>query len=92
VPHASSLENQISALFSEKLNVEVPSPDTNLIDTGLVDSLTFVEFLAHLEADFAIQVDLADLEIEHFQTITRIARFVISKGRPEAATSGRDGA
>ncbi len=75
MPDTRQLANQISALFSERLHLQVPSLDTDLIDTGLVDSLTFVEFLAQLEKEFGIHVSLEDLEIDHFRTISRIARF-----------------
>jgi len=90
MPHSSSVERRITALFSEKLNVQVPSVETDLIDTGLVDSLTFVEFLAHLEKEFGIQVSLEDLEIEHFRTIARIATFIASKSRDDAQLSLRE--
>jgi len=79
MPDTSTLARQISALFAEKLHRQVPSVDTDLIDTGLVDSLTFVEFLAQLEQEFGVQVSLEDLEIDRFRTIARIARFVAAK-------------
>jgi methoxymalonate biosynthesis acyl carrier protein len=75
----ASVESQLSTLFSERLNVQVPSVETDLIETGLVDSLTFVRFLATLEEEFGVQVSLEDLEIEHFRTIARIASFVAAK-------------
>ncbi len=81
MPDTSTLAHQISALFAEKLHLQVPSLDTDLIDTGLVDSLTFVEFLAHLEQEFGVHVSLEDLEIDHFRTIARIARFVATKSQ-----------
>ncbi|PYO78041.1 MAG: acyl carrier protein [Gemmatimonadetes bacterium] len=81
-----NLENQLSRLFAEKLNVEVPSVETDLIDTGLVDSLTFVESLAQLEAGFGVRVSLEDLEIDRFRTIARIARFIATKNGAAAAT------
>ena len=90
MPHSSSDERQITALFSEKLNVQVSSVETDLIDSGLVDSLTFVEFLAQLEKEFGIQVSLEDLEIEHFRTISRIASFIASKSRRDARLSLRE--
>jgi len=68
-----NVEDQLSRLFAEKLQVEVPSVETDLIDTGLVDSLTFVEFLAQLEAEFGVRVSLEDLEIDRFRTISSIA-------------------
>jgi acyl carrier protein len=73
------LERQLVRLFADKLNVEVPSVETDLIDTGLVDSLAFVEFLAQLEQEFGVQVSLDDLEIDRFRTISRIAGFVATK-------------
>jgi acyl carrier protein len=81
-----NLENQLIRLFAEKLHVEVPSVETDLIDTGLVDSLTFVEFLAQLEAGFGVQVSLEDLEIDRFRTISRIARFIATKNGTAVAT------
>lgn len=70
------LERQITRLFAEQLHLEVPSVETDLIETGLMDSLAFVEFLAQLEAGFGIQVSLEDLEIDRFRTIARIAAFI----------------
>jgi acyl carrier protein len=85
-----NLESQLVRLFAEKLNVEVPSVETDLIDTGLVDSLAFVEFLAQLEAGFGIHVSLEDLEIDRFRTIARIARFLATKsGKAVATEPGR---
>jgi len=74
-----NLEDQLIRLFAEQLHVEVPSVATDLIDTGLVDSLTFVEFLAQLEAGFGVRVSLEDLEIHRFRTISRIAGFIAAK-------------
>ena len=79
MPDSNKLAHQISALFAEKLHRQVPSLDTDLIDTGLVDSLTFVEFLAQLEQEFGVQVSLQDLDLDRFRTVTRIAAFVATK-------------
>lgn len=83
-----SLEPQLVRLFSEKLNIEVPSMETDLIDTGLVDSLSFVEFLAQLEEQFGVQVSLDDLEIDRFRTISKIADFVAAKLSQASAETG----
>jgi acyl carrier protein len=87
MPDSNKLAQQISALFSEKLHLQVPSLDTDLIETGLVDSLTFVEFLAQLEQEFDVHVSLEDLELDHFRTVTRIAAFVATKSRNGAKLS-----
>src|SRR5260370_12459660 len=85
---AETLQRQITTLFSDKLNVEVPSVETDLIETGLVDSLAFVEFLAHLETEFGIRVSLEDLELEHFRTIARIAGFIATTARARPTPHG----
>ena len=90
MPDSTNLERRIAVLFSDKLNVQVPSLETDLIDTGLVDSLTFVEFLAHLEQDFGVHVSLEDLEIDNFRTIARIAAFVATKSRNGTRLSLRE--
>jgi acyl carrier protein len=76
---ARNREEQLLRLFAEKLNVEVPSVETDLLETGLVDSLAFVEFLAQVEAAFGIHVALDDLDIDRFRTISRIAHFIATK-------------
>lgn len=75
----STLAPRISALLAEQWHVRVPSPDTDLFDTGLVDSRTFAEFLAQLEREFGIQVSFEDLEIDRFRTVSRIAQYVATK-------------
>jgi acyl carrier protein len=75
----SALASRISALFAEWLHLTVPSPDTDLIGTGLVDSLAFAKFLAQLEQEFGIEWSLEDLEIDRFRTVSRIAQLVSTK-------------
>lgn len=75
----NSLCSRIGAIFSEQMNLEVPSVDTDLFDTGLLDSLAFVNLLTCLEQKFGIAVSVDDLEIENFRTVARIAAFAASK-------------
>jgi len=90
MPDSNTLAQQISALLSEKLHLQVPSLDTDLINTGLVDSLMFVEFLVQLEQEFGIQMSLQDLELDHIRTVTRIAAFVATKVRNGTKLSLRE--
>ncbi len=74
-----TLEAQVAALFAEQLNVEVPAADTDLFETGLLDSLRFVELLAAIEEAFAIRISVEEIEIDDFRTVSRIARFLAGK-------------
>lgn len=81
------LAAEIQALLSEKLLVEVDSPDADLLETGSLDSLTLVQLLLHLEEHFDVRLALDELEIQDFRSIRSIARLVRAQ-RP--APAGQD--
>jgi acyl carrier protein len=70
------LHNKINALFSKQLNLQVPSLETDLVEAGMLDSLTFVELLFQLEQEFGTKVSIEQLEIDNFRSIAKIAEFV----------------
>lgn len=72
-----ALHQQIINLFSEKLNLEVPSVDTDLVEAGLLDSLAFVDLIVSLEQEFGVNVAIDEIEIDNFRSIARIAEFVV---------------
>ena len=72
----AGLRSQVAALFADVLKIEVPSHDTNLLATGLLDSLGFVELLLQLERRFGIHVEMESLEPEDFRSIESIAAFI----------------
>lgn len=74
----ASVQEGIAKLFLAKLKLDIPSVDTDLFETGVLDSLAFLELLVNLEQEFGVKVSIDTLEIEHFQSIARIADFVVS--------------
>ena len=70
------LHQRITAFFLEKLQIEAPSKDADLIDSGLLDSLAFVELLVYIEQEFRISISLDDLEFDHFRSIATVAEFI----------------
>jgi D-alanine--poly(phosphoribitol) ligase subunit 2 len=77
--HVNDLHARIGNVFTHKLNIEIPGADIDLFETGVLDSLAFVELLLHLECEFGVTVPVDDLEIENFRTIVRVADFVLSR-------------
>jgi acyl carrier protein len=75
------LSKSLTVLFAEKLNVEVPSVDSDLLQTGILDSMSLVELFLILEREYGVKISMEDLEIENFKTISKIARFVASHER-----------
>ena len=81
MPDLDVLSKSLTVLFAEKLNVEVPSVDSDLLQTGILDSMSLVELFLILEREYGVKISMEDLEIENFKTISRIARFVAGHER-----------
>ena len=75
----NALAGRLARLFTDRLHTEVPAADTDLFETGILDSLRFVELLAALEEAFGIRVSVEDLEIDDFRSLSRIADFLAAK-------------
>lgn len=79
-PQRLSVHRAASARVMEilcgQMNKDVPSVDTDLFESGTLDSLAFVSLLAHLEQAFAMTVSVEDLELDNFRSVARIAAFV----------------
>jgi D-alanine--poly(phosphoribitol) ligase subunit 2 len=87
MPDPAELLDRIGRVFAAALHLEVPSPDTDLFDTGVLDSLAFVELLLHLEREFGVTTSIDDLEIDNFRTIARIGRFISTREAADRSTS-----
>ncbi len=69
----------ITELFQQELNIKVSSPDTDLIEEGLIDSLMLVTLIMHLESEYGITVAFEDIELDNFRTVNAIEQFVSSR-------------
>ena len=75
----NAIIQHLDAMFLEGLQIKVPSPDTDFIETGMVDSLQFVELLLQLEQLFGCRIDIDDIELDDFRTLNSIARLVAAR-------------
>jgi D-alanine--poly(phosphoribitol) ligase subunit 2 len=55
----------------------VASPDIDLLETGLVDSIGLVELILELEERFGVSLPMEDLEIDDFRSVYRIADLIV---------------
>lgn len=81
----ADIRERLHTVFSEALNVDIPSPDTELIESGIIDSLQLVELLAAVEEAFDVTVSVEDLDIENFRTFERLAAFLARRRNGERA-------
>ena len=78
----NAIIRRLGALFVESLHIEAPSPDTDLFETGILDSLQLVELLVQLEQRFGFKIKIDDIELDDLRTLAGIAALVA------AGTSG----
>lgn len=72
------VSERVQQLFLETLNVQVPSEEADLIESGLIDSLALVELLFAIEREFSVSLPLDDLEIENFRSVNRISEVIVA--------------
>lgn len=84
IPAVRSLEEEVSAILSDELHLAVPSPQTDLLASGTLDSLLFVELLLQLERRFGLRVDMEHLELDAFRSVESIAALVAGSRSPGA--------
>ncbi|HXE04704.1 MAG TPA: acyl carrier protein, partial [Bryobacteraceae bacterium] len=71
-----NLAGTVRQLIADRLAVEVASDDTDLLTDGVLDSVTLVQLIMHLEQTFDIRVELADLEIDDLRSVRSITVLV----------------
>lgn len=78
------IERELGRLFAARLHIEVPSADTDLIDTGLLDSLRLVELLLYLEADLGWRLPIEDIDLDDLRSVRRLAALIEQRAGLEA--------
>jgi len=87
--NANAIIDRLGALFVESFHIEVPSPDTDLLETGILDSLQFVELLMQLEQRFGFRIKIEDIDLDDLRTLARIARVVAANGAATDQSAAR---
>lgn len=62
-------------------NTEDIADDTNLKDSGILDSLSTLKLVSFLEQAFSIEVHAADLEAERLSSVRNIVGFVAERAK-----------
>jgi len=73
-----AVQRRIAVWFLKSLHLEIPSPETDLLETGVLDSLGFVELVFYLEKEFGAKITLDQVEIDNFRSVERIAAFLLN--------------
>ena len=79
------LVSEIQALFLDKLAIRVESPDADLFQSGIFDSMTLVDFILGLEEHFGLRFPMEELELDSVLSVVKIAELVASRKQAAAA-------
>jgi acyl carrier protein len=63
-------------VFREALSIEPLSPDTDMIESAWLDSLSLVTLVFELEECFSIEIPFENLDIDAFRTVQSITRVI----------------
>lgn len=84
-----ALQDHITRVLADQVQVELPSADTDLLESGLLDSLTLVKLIVALEAQFAIEIPLQEVDLEDFRCLASLCELVESKRSAALAPAQR---
>lgn len=76
---------RLRALFVEHFHVEVPSDDTDLLETGALDSLQLVDLLLLIEQTFERRIPIDSIDLENLRSLARLAQLLAA---PAPAAQG----
>jgi acyl carrier protein len=77
---ANIIVERLGTLFAEVFHIEVPAADTDLLESGILDSLQFVELLVRLEERFGLRIKIDGIDLADLRTLARIARLIAASG------------
>lgn len=86
----AALERRIADLLSEELHVEA-APGVDLVATGALDSLSFVNLLVQLERKLDVRFAMHELDLDQFRTVEGIAELVAKQKGAAASPREDDG-
>jgi len=84
IRHKMELRASVVGIDMEDLQNE----ELSLLESGIFDSLTFINLLSDLETEYSIELDLSDIEPEYFTSLQGLVALVEnarddqSAGRP----------
>jgi D-alanine--poly(phosphoribitol) ligase subunit 2 len=77
--------SRIKRIFLDRLHVRANRLDTDLLESGILDSMSLVDLLLGLELEFGIQVTIAELDFDNFRSLDRIAALVDGQVKAKVA-------
>lgn len=74
-----TVKNIILASFEELGNEEIIDEDMDLLDAGIMDSLTIMFLISELEENLNLQIPMHEVTEESFKSVRSIIKYIFDK-------------
>jgi acyl carrier protein len=79
--HEKDMQEKLAAIVRRISKSETtPELDESLFEAGYLDSFALADMVTEIEREFKIRIPDADLNPRRFESLTRIAEYLSSKG------------
>jgi acyl carrier protein len=78
-----TLEPKVSQLLRDHLSIDVPSPETDLIAMGALDSLALVELLLKIEENLGVAIAVDEIDLNDLRSVRSISALVSRRLAPQ---------
>ena len=80
-----SVKETVKQFILRSIQIGDLSDDDDLFELGIANSLFAIQLMTFIEKTFALEVEMEDLDIENFKSLSASAAFVMKKtGRRKA--------
>lgn len=76
-----NFRERIHEVLTNVLNPEQPLDGIDLIESGIMDSLSLVSVIMELETTFNLSIPFEKLEIDNFRTLDSMTQFIAEESK-----------
>lgn len=75
----NEIKESVRGFIMSSTNIPELKDDEDLFESGIVNSLFAVQLMTYIEKNFAIEVEMDDLDIANFKSVNAATAFVLRK-------------
>lgn len=80
MPSIEEIERELCGWLEPRLaDGEPPAPESDLLESGRLDSMLMMDLSVHLETQYGVRLEPTDFSPGHFRTVSSMARLVADR-------------
>jgi len=80
-----SVKETVRQFILSSINIPDLRDDDDLFELGIANSLFAIQLMTFIEKTYALEVEMEDLDIENFKSLSASTAFVMKKSGPRNA-------